>query len=194
VNGLLARVADSVRAQREFAGNVAHELRTPLAGIRALASYALQHDEPAVWQAQLHAILHSEERASHLIEQLLALALADEAGYVLPVQPVRLDELVHAVVLRFLQRADAAQVDLGARGLEQAVTLQAQPVLLEGVLHNLIDNALRHGRPAHSGVAAQITVALEHTGGEVVLAVSDNGPGISPALRDRLRSAGCKAT
>ncbi|MDD2547774.1 MAG: sensor histidine kinase N-terminal domain-containing protein, partial [Burkholderiaceae bacterium] len=59
VNDLLARVARGVRAQREFAGNVAHELRTPLAGIRALASYGLAQKDPAVWREQLNGIVHS---------------------------------------------------------------------------------------------------------------------------------------
>ena len=80
VNALLGRVAEGVRAQREFAGNVAHELRTPLAGIRALASYGLAQQEPQLWRQQLQDIARSEERASHLVDQLLALALADEAN------------------------------------------------------------------------------------------------------------------
>ena len=106
VNDLLDRVAQSVQAQREFAGNVAHELRTPLAGIRALASYGLAHKEPAVWREQLAGIVDSQARASHLVDQLLALALADEARNAIPRQPVKLDELVRDAVLRFLPRAD----------------------------------------------------------------------------------------
>jgi two-component system sensor histidine kinase TctE len=77
VNNLLMRIAHSVRAQREFSGNVAHELRTPLAGIRAQADYGLSHKDPQVWREQLAGIAHSEERASHLVDQLLALALAE---------------------------------------------------------------------------------------------------------------------
>ncbi|GAO25766.1 integral membrane sensor signal transduction histidine kinase [Alicycliphilus sp. B1] len=102
VNDLLARVAQGVQAQREFAGNVAHELRTPLAGIRALASYGLAQKEPAVWREQLTGIVQSEARASHLVDQLLALALADEARGSMPLRPVPLDQLVRDTVLRFL--------------------------------------------------------------------------------------------
>ena len=186
VNDLLARVAQGVQAQHEFAGNVAHELRTPLAGIRALAGYGLAHQDPAVWREQLAGIVQSEARASHLVDQLLALALADEAHGSMPLQPVPLDPLVRDAVLRFLPRADAAGVDLGALGLEQSVTVQGQPLLIEGVLNNLIDNALRYGRPP-MGEAAQVTVALaqEGQGSErrVLLSVLDNGPGIAPQQR-----------
>lgn len=152
LNELLARIATSVQAQREFAGNVAHELRTPLAGIRALAAYGLTQPDPAVWRAQLQAVLGSEARATHLVDQLLALALADESGPGLRLQPVDLAEQVRQAVLRWLPRADALGVDLGAdlpnTASASAVWVQAHPMLVEGILNNLIDNALRYGSPA----------------------------------------------
>lgn len=175
VNDLLARIARGVQAQREFAGNIAHELRTPLAGIRAQASYGLAQKEPAVWREQLAGVVRSEARASHLVDQLLALALADEA---MPHQPVQLDELVQETVLRFLPRADAAGVDLGAHGLEVPVSLHSHPLLLEGILNNLIDNALRYGK-APDGQPSRITVELQRDKDAVVLSVADNGPGIA---------------
>ncbi|SDD00941.1 two-component system, OmpR family, sensor histidine kinase TctE [Paracidovorax valerianellae] len=190
VNDLLARVAQGVRAQREFAGNVAHELRTPLAGIRALAAYGLAHKDPAVWREQLAGIADSEARASHLVDQLLALALADEARGAMPRQPVALDELARDAVLRFLPRADAAGVDLGATGLDQPVVVLGQPLLIEGVLGNLIDNALRYGRPPAGGrprVTVEIARETTADGRETIaLAVVDNGPGLSAAQRTNL--------
>jgi two-component system, OmpR family, sensor histidine kinase TctE len=176
VNGLLQRLDRSIRAQREFAGNVAHELRTPLAGIRALAEYGLAHQEPAVWRQQLAAIAASEARATSLVDRLLAVALAAEAESRLLLQPLALDAVVRDCVLRFLPRADAAGVDLGARGIETPVWITAEPTLLEGILTNLIDNALRYGVPAGSPQAA-ITVGVEQTAGQVLLSVQDSGPG-----------------
>lgn len=186
VNDLLGRVAQGVQAQREFAGNVAHELRTPLAGIRALAAYGLAHKAPQVWHEQLAGIAESEARASHLVDQLLALALADEGRGAMPREPVALDELARDALLRLLPRADAAGVDLGARGLEQPVVVQGQPLLIEGVLGNLIDNALRYGRPV-DGSPPRVTLELARTpDGSVVLGVVDNGPGIADAQRQAL--------
>ena len=118
VNGLLARIERGVQAQREFAGNVAHDLRTPLAGIRALAEYGLARGDPEISRQQLKSIVASEERASRLVEQLLALALADEARDSVKLEVVQVDELVRRILLGFVPRADAAGVDLGATGLD----------------------------------------------------------------------------
>ena len=187
INDLLARVGRTVRSQKEFAGNVAHEMRTPLAGIRALTEYGLSHRDPQVWREQLERIASSQARASHLVDQLLALALAQEAREVLQPQPLRLDEVVREALLRHLPRADSLGVDLGARGMDGPVTVLAQRALLEGVLDNLIDNALRYGRPA-DGAAACITVDIgPQEGGRVCLSVLDNGPGLVLAERERLR-------
>jgi two-component system, OmpR family, sensor histidine kinase TctE len=175
VNALLQRLERSIRAQKEFAGNVAHEMRTPLAGIRALADYGLRHEDPAVWRAQLASIAASEMRATSLIDRLLAVALAAEAESRLLLEPLALDAAVREAVLRFLRRADAAGVDLGARGIDAPVWVAAEPTLLEGILNNLIDNALRYGA---AGPAPAITVAVEQSGGQVLLSVQDNGPGI----------------
>lgn len=176
INALLKRIAASVQAQREFSGNVAHELRTPLAGIRALADYGLRQNDPQVWREQLQGIAQSQERASHLVDQLLALALADEAKQSLEQTAVALDVLVGEAVLRYLAKADAAGVDLGAKGIEHTVTVQGNAALIEGILNNLIDNALRYGR-AQSG-ESNITVSLEKTDQHIVLSVSDNGAGV----------------
>ncbi|AMM24700.1 sensor histidine kinase [Variovorax sp. PAMC 28711] len=174
VNALFERLDHSVSAQREFAGNVAHELRTPLAGIRALAEYGLAQQTPAVWREQLERIAASQSRASRLIDQLLGLALADEANTGLKREAVRLDQLVEHTVMRHLARADARGVDLGARGLDEPVTVQANVALVEGILDNLIDNALRYGGR---------TLTIELAG--KTLSVVDDGPGIAPeAQRD----------
>ncbi len=186
INELLARIARTVRSQKEFAGNVAHELRTPLAGIRALAEYGLQHPEPQVCREQLASIARSQERASHLIDQLLALALAQEAREVLQPQPLRLDEVAREALLRHLSRADALGVDLGGRGLDVSLSLPAQRALIEGVLDNLIDNALRYGRPA-DGAPPHVTVEIgRDPQGAVQLSVLDNGPGIDSPARESL--------
>lgn len=187
LNSLLRRVARTVRSQKEFAGNVAHELRTPLAGIRALAEYGLQQQDPAVWREQLQKIAQSQERASHLIDQLLALALAQEARETLPPQSLRLDDLVQQSLLRHLPQADARGVDLGAQGLDAPVWVRAQAALLEGLLDNLIDNAMRYAQPPGGGIPA-ITVQIDTLPtGRVRLSVLDNGPGMPAAQREPLR-------
>ena len=166
----------------EFAGDVAHELRTPLAGIRAQAAMALAQDDPAAWREGLQSIAQTEQRASRLVEQLLALARASESGAALRRESVALDELVREVVLRAVPRADALGVDLGADGLDRAIKVRADAGLLEGILNNLIDNALRYGR----GAAPRITVALRRDGEAVVLSVTDNGPGLGAASPEQL--------
>ena len=184
INALLSRIAQSVQAQREFSGNVAHELRTPLAGIRALADYGLRHNDPQVWREQLMGIAQSQERASHLIDQLLALALADEAEQQLTHESIALHEVVRDVVMRFLPRADAKQVDIGAVGIEQHAWVHANRALLEGVLNNLLDNALRYG--ASPSGESRITVSVADAPQAVVLSVMDNGPGVSEEQRQKL--------
>jgi len=160
VNSLFERLGHSLRAQREFVGNVAHELRTPLAGIRALAEYGLAQRDSAVWREQLERVSERQARASHLIDQLLALALAEEARTGLERVPVRLDALAEQTVLRHLARADA-------RGLDDGVVVLANEALVEGILDNLIDNALRYGGR---------TITVELVGR--TLSVIDDGPGI----------------
>ena len=183
INALLARITHSVQAQREFSGNVAHELRTPLAGIRALADYGLRQDDPKVWREQLEGIVERQGRASHLIDQLLALALADETQNQLVKTTVALDAAVQEAVMRFLPRADAAGVDLGVELLPEhspveAWQVQAHQALIEGVLNNLLDNALRYGL-ADAG-ERRITLSLQRDARGLVMSVSDNGPGVSP--------------
>jgi len=183
INELFARIEQSLRAQREFSGNVAHELRTPLAGIRAQAEYGLSHNDPHVWREQLQGIAQSQDRASRLMDQLLALALADEAKQHLALEPVNLSQVVQDSVLRHLPRADSLQVDLGAQGVESPVWVMGQQALIEGVLNNLLDNALRYGR-SNSDSPSRLTVALELMGAgpmpTVRLTVTDNGPGSRP--------------
>lgn len=183
LNSLLSRLHESLAGQREFAGNVAHELRTPLAGIRAQAGYALARSDPAVWRRQLQGIAEGEQRASHLVDQLLALARAGEGVVGLRSEVLVLTELVRETVLRFLPKADAAGVDLGAEGLDDPVHVRGDKALVEGMLGNLLDNALRYGRAPRP----QVTVAIQVRADEVELSVSDNGPGLDSREATQLR-------
>ena len=185
VNALFARVTHSVQAQREFAGNVAHELRTPLAGIRALADYGLSHADAAVWRQQLQQVAGSVGRASHLVDQLLALALADEGEQALRRERLAPATLLQQAVLRNLDKADRQGVDLGARGVDEpgadGLAIVSDAALVGAMLDNLIDNALRYG-----GRMLTLELAAGPQADEVTLAVVDDGPGIPEAARRAL--------
>jgi len=178
VNALFQRLEGSLRAQREFAGNVAHELRTPLARIRALADERLAHPGAA---DPLPQISNDAERAGRLLNQLLDLAMANEAALALRPQRVALLPLLAQAVQRHLDQADARGTDLGAEGLDTApesLHVLADPVLIDGVLDNLIDNALRYG-----GRTVSVVLEASEGGRHAVLAVVDDGPGLPEAAR-----------
>ncbi|QHE88936.1 histidine kinase [Hydrogenophaga sp. BPS33] len=184
VNALFDRLGHSVRSQREFIGNVAHELRTPLARIRALADDGRSHPDAAMSRQQLQQIATSAERAGRLVNQLLDLAIADEAQVVLQKEPVDLAPLVQQAVLRHLDKADARGVDLGARGLDELaepVRVSGHIALFEGILDNLIDNALRYG-----GQTLTAELSVDSATRTCELVVVDDGPGIDASARQDL--------
>ena len=189
VNSLLQRLERSVRAQREFAGNVAHELRTPLAGIRALAEYGLAQKDPASWREQLERIASSQARASRMVDQLLDLAVAHEVEASLKLGPVRLDEVVRETVLRFLPSADAKGIDLGALGIDVPTEVVGDAMLISGILNNLLDNALRYGADGTHGPPA-VTVAIEQGTDVTVLSVLDNGSGLPGEVQRKVMQRG----
>ena len=191
-NALLTRIQQGIQAQREFTGNVAHELRNPLAGIRALAEYGLRQSDPLMLREQLAAIAKSEVRASHLIDQLLALALADEARGQMALAVVDVNEVVEDSVTDMLQRlrqtGDGTPVDLNVTGLDHPVKALGNESMLKGCLTNLLNNALTYGRPDGTAVP-RISINVRDDPGQkhVALSVIDNGSGLAPELATHLR-------
>jgi two-component system sensor histidine kinase TctE len=179
MNSLFDRLQMGIRAQREFSGNVAHELRTPLAGIRLQAEHALTLSSESLVKARMNKLLSGVDHASHLIDQLLALAFADEAQHSVPLEPVDLTELVRAAVLRHLPRADTLGVDFGADGLDtpSGIFVLGHRVLMDAALDNLIDNAFRYGLQ-ESDRKVTVSISAPNDSATVRLAVLDNGPGL----------------
>ncbi len=180
LNDLLARLAQTLDNQRQFIADAAHELRTPLTAVRLQAELARQataDKERAVALQDLDAGL---ERATHLVEQLLAMARLDAHPTVGRLEPVDLLALARTVVTAQAAIADARGLDLGLLPSE-SVAITGDPVELRTLLDNLVDNALRY-----TPDGGRVDVGVQRTEAEAVLAVRDNGPGIPPAERERV--------
>ncbi|MDR7272480.1 two-component system sensor histidine kinase TctE [Pelomonas saccharophila] len=182
VNELLGQVQHSLATQRRFISDAAHQLRTPLAGLKSQTELALDATtEPALRQ-RLERVHESAVRGARLVSQLLVLARAEpEAFTAQGWGTVDCDRLVHEVTADWVPRALAAGCDLGVDVVNEGLKVQGVELLLREALVNLIDNALRY-----AGQAATITVKLRRAGDDVWLDVEDNGPGLAPGLRERV--------
>ncbi|MBA5688779.1 sensor histidine kinase [Rugamonas apoptosis] len=181
-NGLLDRVSDGARAQHDFLANVAHQLRTPLAGLKTQLEWLAQrHSAPDTAQS-VRLMLSSTERMIRQTNQLLALARAEPSHFEKTrLEPVALASLVEDAIQHFVEQAALKHIDLG---FDLApTTVQGDRFLLRDLIDNLIDNAVRY-TPAQGTV----TVSCRPLDGGGMLAVEDSGPGIAPAKRDQVFS------
>ncbi|MBK7006401.1 MAG: sensor histidine kinase N-terminal domain-containing protein [Burkholderiales bacterium] len=189
VNDLLLRLKDSIATQKRFLADAAHQLKTPLAGLRMQADLAQRAGASAEDLKQsLRQIGRSSIRATHTVNQLLALARAEGSGTAMNRQPCDLARLTMEVVRDCVPRAMDKHIDVGFEGAQPGtpgVTVQGNPTLLKEMVRNLMDNALNY-TPSSAEAPGIITarVLLEPVNHALVLQVEDTGPGIALAERE----------
>ncbi|WP_027037921.1 sensor histidine kinase [Mesorhizobium ciceri] len=180
LNAYMERVRAQMAAQRRFIANAAHQLRTPLALLSTQASYALRESASDARQEALVALQASSGRLARLAEQLLTLSRAEPGSRRPRADHVDLTEAARHVLETHAPIAIGRNIDLG---LEEAgpVPVIGDGTMLREMIVNLVDNALRYTRAGGS-----VTVKLAATGGEAVLTVDDDGPGIPADERDHV--------
>lgn len=176
LNELLARLDRTLQSQQQFVADAAHQLRTPLAGLRMQVEYGLSQADPAEHVRVLRELGLSTERAVRLANQLLTLARA-EAGFAQAdsMRLIDLRDVAEEVAGDWMPAAIRKKIDLG---LElNAAPLRGDFFLLKELLSNLIGNAI-----AYTPSGGRITVSTASTGGVATLRVEDDGIGIPETL------------
>jgi two-component system sensor histidine kinase TctE len=172
---MLARLSQSIQLQKRFIADAAHQMKTPLAGMRMQSELAMRQSDRQEIQQSLEQLSKSSQSATRMINQLLALARAENpSAQAMPFESVDLRALARETVQEWVQAAMAQRIDLGFEAEEQAPVVRGNPTMLREMLNNLIDNALRYSR-AHGHVTVRVRSRANMY---AVIEVEDDGPGI----------------
>jgi two-component system OmpR family sensor kinase len=182
LNDLLGRLRAALERERAFMADAAHELRTPLTALHLQMGMLARASGDAERAAAMETLSAGVQRAIRLVEQMLALARQEPRAEAQRVA-VRLDDLARQVVAELVPLADAGRIDLGVSAAQPA-SVHGDPDALRTLLRNLVDNAVRY-TPAGGRVDVSVEEAAGDTRG-ARLTVSDDGPGIPPAERERV--------
>jgi two-component system sensor histidine kinase TctE len=181
LNALLGRVRDSVLSQQHFLANAAHQLRTPLTGLKAQLEVLARETAGTSLEERIDLLQGGVDRLAHTANQLLTLARAEPSAHrASHFTAIDLPHLIGEVIDSSLDRAIAHGIDLGADA--QPVQVTGVYWLLHEVLNNLIDNAIRHTPPG-----GNITIRCGASNGRPFLEVDDSGIGIPVEERDKVR-------
>ena len=175
MNELLAKEKIAIDKRRNFLANAAHQLKTPLAGLKVQAEAALREKDFSHVQHALKQISNGSENLARLANQLLSLARAEpESGMNQEFEQLDLVMLVHKVSMHWVPKALDKNIDLGVKCQLKNLIINGNPLLLQELLNNLIDNAIRYNQ-----AGANVTVGLALHDGEAALSVKDDGVGIA---------------
>ncbi len=179
LNDMLGRLSQTIDMQKRFIADAAHQMKTPLAGMRMQSELALRQLDADEIHRSLEQLAKSSESATRLVNQLLALARAENQPHAgLAFEQVDLVSLARATVQEWVQASFAHRIDLGFEPPDEPVIIAANALMLRELLSNLIDNAVRY-TPA----GGSVTVRVRRDGDDALLEVEDTGPGIAPAER-----------
>jgi two-component system, OmpR family, sensor histidine kinase TctE len=182
MNGLLGRLGASIAAQQRFITDAAHQLRTPIAGLKTQTELALRQTHETEAKAAFKQLHSATEQMTRLINQLLSLARAEpDAGRAGVTEPINLGELAREATSDWVPRALARNIDLGFEGQSGAARVEGDPFLLRELLNNLLDNAVRYTQPG-----GHITVRVSTPDSRIIVSVEDDGPGVPEAERERV--------
>lgn len=182
INEQMARVARNLKTQERFVADAAHQMRTPLAGLKTQAETAMLSDDPRDVADRLTQISVSVDHASHLIRQLLTLARADDSEVPHQAQRLDLNPLVRDVMLGWGALALKRRMDFSFEPAADPAWINGDPTLLAELFNNFIDNALKY-----TPEGGRITVRIYRLpGGErpLVVDIEDTGIGIAEADRE----------
>jgi two-component system, OmpR family, sensor kinase len=181
LNDLLQRLQHALEVQRQFVGDAAHELRSPLTAVQlqlSLLKRASGEDERAAAIERLERGVH---RSNRLVQQLLTLARQDPQAPDAAIEDVDIGQLAHELATDYEPQAALERQSLRLESAAEPVLVRGEREALRVMLSNLIDNALRY-TPADGSVAVRISRA----GDEALIEVEDSGPGIAPEQRARV--------
>jgi two-component system sensor histidine kinase TctE len=180
-NDLIGRLEDNLHAQQRFIADAAHQMKTPLTGLRMQAELAKTEGDPAQLKRSVEQIALGAERTGHLINQLLTLARAESSHEKLHrFEIVDLEALARGVTQEWVVRARAKRIDLGFEGSDWPLAIDGVPLLLRELVGNLLDNAIKY-----TAAGGRVTVRLV-AGEYAILEVEDNGIGIAEEDRERV--------
>ncbi|QWP78104.1 sensor histidine kinase N-terminal domain-containing protein [Lysobacter sp. K5869] len=177
LNRFMARLSASNETLRAFMGEAAHQMRTPLAALRAQAQLALDEDDPAEQRRSLETIERNASHMSRLLNQLLSDASAIHRGNLQQFETVEMAELLHQAIYEAVPQS-GPRPDLHLAATSEPLRVRGDALLLREAIKNLIDNALKHGR---APLQIALTASAENVAPLAVLTIADHGPGIAPA-------------
>lgn len=182
VNALMQRLSESAARERNFIADAAHELRTPIAAIRInVEALQAQHRLNDHQSELLDGVLRSIDRATRLVGQLLRLMRSNADMDVSPNEKLALDDLLQDRLAALSGLAQTRGVELELVTTQRDLCVMGVREGLTSMVDNLVENATKYSPPA-----SVVTVRLAREGSEAVLTVTDQGPGIDPALRARV--------
>lgn len=181
MNRLMSDLRTLHDSRQRFLADSAHQLRTPLASMRAQTELAIRSVQDESSREALTSLLNSLDRQSRLVNQLLALSRAENALADPVMNEIRLDELARAVAAEWVPRALGLGIEIGFESPHGEVKMLGNDLAIMEALANLLDNALRYCRAGD-----QVTVRVESIDGRACLSVSDTGPGVPLEALPRL--------
>jgi len=191
IDDLLRRLNEDIESQHRFVANAAHQLRTPLAGLKTQIELAQRADNKAELSNFLKQVNHSVDNVTRLVNQLLSLAKLEPASaWFVPQSEFDLNQVIKEATSDLVPSAVNKNIDLGFEGCNEPAIIKGDVSSIRELVTNLIDNAIRYTQP---GGKVTVKLAVNNNAEDlsrnqhvIDLLVEDDGPGIPAAEREKV--------